>query len=239
MIPLEKQNRYRRLYGELRPGYRHSGQVYEGLLASRITPESRVLDAGCGRAGVIGLYKDKVKQAVGLDVDMASLRDNVGLDQLVMGDLNHMPFADGCFDIVLCTWVVEHLEEPDLTFAELSRVLAKGGHLLILTPNAWNYVVLINRLIRGRLQPFLARKVYGRREADTFPAFYRANTKSKLDEKLGRVGLRDEEFHHIGDPTYIAFNDLFFKLGMFLERLMDLRPLRSLKVHLVASYVKT
>ena len=55
MIPLDKQNKYRRIYGELRPSYRHSGQVYEGLLASRITPESRVLDAGCGRAGVIGL----------------------------------------------------------------------------------------------------------------------------------------------------------------------------------------
>gem|GEM_PF-4085560 len=42
----------------------------------------------------------------------------------------------------------------------------------------------------------------------------------------------------MGDPSYIAANDLLFKLGVLLERLTDYGPLRSLKVHLVASYVK-
>jgi len=81
-------------------------------------------------------------------------------------------------------------------------------------------------------------KVYGRSEADTFPVAYRANTRCRLDALLGRAGLQCEEFHYIGDPSYIAFNNLLFRLGMLIERFTDLGPLRALKVHLVASYVK-
>jgi len=52
------------------------------------------------------------------------------------------------------------------------------------------------------------------------------------------VGLRNEEFYYVGDPSYIALNDAFFKLGVLLERLTDWSPLHPLKVHLVASYLK-
>ncbi len=238
MISLDRQNLYRRLYRELKPGYQTSGQVYEDLVARSITSETRVLDAGCGRVGVLSLYKDKAALAVGLDAEFASLKDNLGLDHLVAGDLNKMPFVDGSFDLVLSTWVIEHLRTPDIAFAEIARVLRRGGRFIFLTPNAWNYVVLANRLIPAWLQRRLVPKVYGRSKADTFPTAYKANTKRRLDEKLGRVGLRCEEFHYIGDPSYIAANDLLFRLGVFLERLTDYGPLRSLKVHLVASYVK-
>lgn len=238
MIPLDKQEAYRRRYAALKPGYRSSNQVYAALLTSHLTPDSRALDAGCGRAGVLRHYTDRVKQAVGLDADLASLRDNRGLEQRVVGNLARMPFADGAFDLVLCTWVVEHLRAPDLAFAEMSRVLRRGGHLLLMTPNAWNYVTLLGRLIPARLQRSLVGRVYGRQETDTFPLAYRANTRRQLDRKLGQVGLRNEEFYHVGDPSYMALNDLLFRLGVLMERATDWGPLRALKVHLVASYVK-
>lgn len=98
--------------------------------------------------------------------------------------------------------------------------------------------VLVNRLTPAWLQRRLASRVYGRQEKDTFPLVYRANTRRKLDEELGRAGMRSEEFYYVGDPSYIAANDFLFKLGVLLERLTDYGPLRSLKVHLVASYVK-
>lgn len=238
MISLDKQERYRQLYKKLKPGYRTSGQIYESLVASHIASETRVLDAGCGRVGVLNLFKDKAGLAVGLDAALSSLRDNLGLDHLVAGDLKAMPFADGSFDLVISSWVIEHLKAPDAAFAEIARILRHGGYFVFLTPNAWNYVVLLGRLIPTWLQCRLVPRVYGRSEADTFPVAYRANTKGRLDEKLGQVGLQCEEFHYIGDPSYIAFNSFFFRLGMLIERLTTLRPLRALKVHLVASYVK-
>lgn len=238
MIPLDQQDRYRELYRTLRPNYRTSGQIYEGLVAKHITPETRVLDAGCGRAGVIGLFRDKARLTVGLDADLASLCDNVGLHQAVLGRLTELPFAAASFDLVISSWVIEHLPEPETVFAEIARVLRWGGHFIFLTPNAWNYVVLINRLTPAWLQRRLVPRLYGCQEKDTFPVVYRANTRRKLDDKLGRAGLRCEEFHHVGDPSYIAANDLLFKMGVLLERLTDYGSLRSLKVHLVASYVK-
>ena len=238
MIPLDQQDRYRQRYRKLRPTYRTSGQIYEALVARYITPETKVLDAGCGRVGVIGLFRDKARVTVGVDVNLASLRDNVGVHQAVLGRLTELPFAAASFDLVISSWVIEHLPEPQAAFAEIARVLRQGGRFIFLTPNAWNYVVLVNRLIPAWLQRRLVPRVYGRQAKDTFPVVYRANTRRKLDLLLGQVGLRCEEFHYVGDPSYIAAHDLLFTLGVFLERLTDVGPLRSLKVHLVASYVK-
>lgn len=238
MISLDEQNRYRDLYRSLRPGYEDSVTLYARLVAQYITPQVRVLDAGCGRGGVIELYWERVKQAIGLDADPLSLREHRCLDHLVQGDLARLPFPSACFDLVLCSWLVEHLDTPDTVFQELTRVLRPGGHLVLVTPNAWNYVTVIQRVIPGAFQDWLARKIYGREEKDTFPLAYRANTKGSLDAKLGGVGLANEEFHFVGDPSYIAANNLLFRLAVLWERITDGGPLRRMKVHLVASYVK-
>jgi SAM-dependent methyltransferase len=238
MIPLDRQERYRDVYRSLRPGHKDSVALYEELVGRHITPQARVLDAGCGRGGVIELYWRKVKQAVGLDADLPSLREHRCLKQLVGGDLAWLPFPSACFDLVLCSWLMEHLAAPDVAFAELARVMSAGGRLVLVTPNAWNYVTLVQRLFPDRFQERLARRIYGRKEKDTFPLTYRANTKGALDEKFGRVGLLNEEFHYVGDPSYIAGNDLLFGLGVWWERITDRGPLRRTKVHLVASYVK-
>lgn len=239
MIPLDKQEKYRDVYRSLRPGYEDSVALYARLVARYITPQTRVLDAGCGRGGVIELHWERVKQAVGLDADPLSLREHRCLDQLVQGNLARLPFAHACFDLILCSWLIEHLVTPDAVFQEFGRVLRAGGHLVLVTPNAWNYVALAQRIIPGAFQERLARKVYGREEKDTFPVAYRANTKGSLDAKLRDVGLVNEEFHFVGDPSYIAGNDLLFRLGVWWERIMNRGPLRRMKVHLVASYVKT
>lgn len=238
MIPLEQQERYRDLYRSLRPEYEDSVALYARLVGKHITPQSTVLDAGCGRGGVIELYWDKVRRAVGLDADLPSLREHRCLEELVAGDLARLPFREACFDLVLCSWIMEHLAKPDAVLQELARVLQDGGHLVLLAPNAWNYLTIVQRLIPGRFQRRLARSVYGRDDKDTFSLVYRANTRRSLDSGFKRVGLVNEEFHLVGDPSYVAGNDLLFKLGVWWERITDWGPLRHTKVHLVASYVK-
>lgn len=238
MIPLDKQERYRDLYRSLRPGYEDGVAVYARLVADHVTPQARVLDAGCGRGGVIESYWHEVKQAVGLDADLASLKEHRCLEQRVRGDLAWLPFPAACFDLILCSWLMEHLVRPEAVFAEVGRVLKPGGHLVLLAPNAWNYVTIVQRLVPKRLQRCLTRTVYGREDKDTFPLAYRANTRRALDSMFKRVGLANEEFHFVGDPSYIAGNDLLFKVGVWCERITDWGPLRYTKVHLVASYVK-
>lgn len=239
MIPLDKQERYREIYRSLRPGYEDGVSLYARLVGQHITPRTRVLDAGCGRGGVIELYWEEVRQAVGVDTDLASLTDHRCLTQLVQGSLAELPFPAACFDLVVCSWVVEHLSRPDAVFKELARVLRPGGHLVLLAPNAWNYVTLVQRMVPGRFQRWLARRIYGRDEKDTFGLAYKANTRRALDGKLARAGLVNEEFHLVGDPSYVAGNDLLFRLAMHWERVTDWGPLRTTKVHLVACYAKS
>jgi SAM-dependent methyltransferase len=238
MIPLDKQERYRDIYRSLRPGYEDGVTLYARLVGQHITPKARVLDAGCGRGGVIELYWEEVQQAVGMDSDPESLLEHRCLQQLVRGELARLPFATASFDLVMCSWVLEHLARPGAVFEELARVLRAGGHLVLLAPNAWNFVTLAQRLVPGRFQRWLTRRIYARDDKDTFPLAYKANTRRALDTILSRVGLSNEEFHFVGDPSYVAGNDLLFKLAMAWEEITDRGPLRGTKVHLVASYVR-
>jgi SAM-dependent methyltransferase len=238
VIPLDQQERYRDLYRSLRPGYEDGVSVFAKLVGRHTTPQTRVLDAGCGRGGVIERYWNETRHTVGVDADLASLQEHRCLTQLVHGDLERLPFVDGSFDLILCSWVVEHLTSPGEVFGELARVLRTGGHLLLLTPNAWNYVTMAQRLVPGRLQHRLTRRIYGRDERDTFPVAYKANTRRSLEGHLRHAGFLNEEFHLVGDPSYVAGNEILFRLAVAWERITDWGPLKHTKVHLVGSYVK-
>ncbi|MDT8367910.1 MAG: class I SAM-dependent methyltransferase [Longimicrobiales bacterium] len=52
---------------------------------------------------------------------------------LVVGDLARLPFADGAFDFVICTHVLEHVADPGGALAELARVAPRG---YVETPSA-------------------------------------------------------------------------------------------------------
>jgi SAM-dependent methyltransferase len=97
-----------------------------------------LLDAGCGEGHVAAWLAGAFPAAEITGVDgrsaalTAFLARNPGL-RAVEGDLRNMPFADDAFDVVVCTEVLEHLHEPELTLRELGRVCA--GHLFLTVPH--------------------------------------------------------------------------------------------------------
>lgn len=106
--------------------------IPDALLGAWIAAEwprkqGRLLDAGCGNAPYEPWYRDRVEQSVAFDVAAGGAAD-------VRGAMDDLPFPDAAFDIVLCTEVLEHVEDAERTTAELSRVLAPGGLLLVSTP---------------------------------------------------------------------------------------------------------
>jgi SAM-dependent methyltransferase len=223
LLPLDLQNSYRERYRAMRPGWRTSGSQLETLVRGYATPGSNVLDLGCGRGGVVELIWRDVKLAAGLDPDSPSLTGHRAPGMPILrGVGEHLPFASGSFDLVVCVWVLEHLKEPQRVFDEVRRVLRPGGHFVFLTPNLRNPLLVLNRLGKALplVQTRLVSRFYGRREADTFAVQYRANTVGALRELAARSALEVAELRVVPDPTYLAVNGFMFTTSVLAERLM-------------------
>ena len=232
LLPLARQNAFRERYRAMRPGWRSSGEQLEALVRNHLTARSQVLDLGCGRGGVVELFWRDVKLAAGLDPDVPSLAEHRAPGMpVIRGRGEHLPFAGGSFDLIVCLWVLEHLERPEVVLSEVRRVLRQSGHFVFLTPNLRNPLLLVNRLAKGlpQLQQRVVRSLYGRAEADTFPVRYRANTEASIRALAARCGLEVAELEAIPDPTYLALNGLMFRASVLSERLLP----ASLGVHLL------
>ena len=101
----------------------------------------RILDVGSG-AGQIAKhlikYADPAADITCFDLSHEMLRrarNRLKSDRprFVGADLTRLPFADGAFDCVTCGYVLEHLPEPRVGLAELSRVMLPGARMLLLT----------------------------------------------------------------------------------------------------------
>ncbi len=232
MLPLDRQEAYRRRYAGMRPGWQPASHVYQDAVAAHLTPTTRVLDLGCGRGGVLERLHPRAGFVAGLDPDPTSLREHrTRALALACGLAEALPYADGSFDLVCGSWVLEHLPDAVRAFGEVARVLTPGGHFIFLTPNLHNPLLAFNRMlrpVRGRL----VSRLYGRAEADTFPAFYRANTPAQIERLARTAGLVRVSLRFIGDPTYLAFGEPLFRLACLLERITP--PAR--RVHLVGEY---
>jgi SAM-dependent methyltransferase len=203
------------------------------------------LDAGCGRGGVVELLHGQVALAVGVDPDRLSLVEHrAPAVRRAAGLMERLPFPDESFDLVVCSWVLEHLARPQRAFDEVSRVLQRhdpargkiGGRMVFLAPNAWHPLAWANRVLgrAGAWQGRLVRRLYGRVEADTFPVVYRANTRRRITRLAKAAGLEPVAFYVVGDPTYLAFNEPLYHLAVLAERLTP----RWMKVHLIGDLVK-
>lgn len=111
--------------------------AFERVLGSA-SLRGRVLNAGAGE----GLYAsfleqfEGVRQIVNLDLSRPSVarRRPDARHRDVQGSLTALPFANECFDAVMVSEVLEHIEADGVATSELARVLAPGGLLLASVP---------------------------------------------------------------------------------------------------------
>jgi SAM-dependent methyltransferase len=113
------------------------------VLATRLAPGRRVLDAACGEGyGTAMIARAGAVSAVGVDVDQATVahaRGRYGLD-FQTADVTAMPFEDGTFDLVVSFETIEHVADPQRALDELARVAGPDGLVLVSTPNAEQYL---------------------------------------------------------------------------------------------------
>lgn len=234
MLTLDQQNTLRQQYQRRHSGWQPATEQYAALVQAHLRPQSVLLDVGCGRGGLVEQLEHPAAQMIGIDADFDSLREH-RLPHLrrIAAVSRRLPLNSGSVDCVTASWVLEHMAQPAQDFREIGRALRPGGCFIFVTPHRRHPLIQLNRLI-GRLsgvQTGLVGWLYGRTAADTFPAYYRANTAAAL-AKLGRqAGLRLTSLSIVSDPSYWGFWPALFPL---MCRLEDLIP-PSYQLHLVGA----
>lgn len=231
MLSLERQNELREAYRRRRPHWRPATEVYAALVRAQLGPEHRLLDLGCGRGGLVEQLSHPLPQTVGLDPDLASLREHRLALPRVQATSDALPFAGRSFDVVVASWLLEHLQHPVRDLREVARVLRPGGVFVFITPNRRHPLALLNRLLgRGEaVQKRLVQRLYGRAAADSFPTYYAANSPRALRNLAAASGLELVALEAVPDPTYLAFTRTLFLLMQWVEERLP----AGRKLHLV------
>lgn len=194
--------------------------MFNDKISSLVKPGMAVLEQGCGRtAPILSRMLDKGADLYG--VDLVEFRGEHPSLHLVNGDIASLPFEDEKFDLVYSRSVMEHVERPDLAFRESYRVLKPGGVCVFLTPNMWDYVSVISRVIPNRFHGKIVNYAQGRPEEDTFPTVYGCNSKSQIRKLCSDTGFEIEEFEYLGQhPAYLAFNPVLYYIGTLYEKMI-------------------
>jgi arsenite methyltransferase len=108
----------------------------------RLEPGERVLDLGSG-AGTDSLVAAQMVGAGGsvAGIDMtpqmlakaraAAAEMEASNVEFVEGEVEHLPFADASFDVVISNGVIDLIPDKDAVFSEIFRVLVPGGRIQI------------------------------------------------------------------------------------------------------------
>lgn len=116
----------------------------------------------------------------------------------VVSDAVLLPFRDGVFVRVVCSEVLEHLPDDRTALAEMVRVLAPGGELILTVPHRQAYFAVDDRFVHHR----------------------RRYEIPELERMLGERGLRTVEIRKVLGPMEKL-------LMMTVTALLSLKPCRE------------
>ncbi|AXC11013.1 Methyltransferase type 12 [Acidisarcina polymorpha] len=206
-------------------------EFYQRVVAV-LPQDGVVLDLGAGRGsdfeGDHGAWHHWLIQLgkrhscrIGADIDPI-VQTHAYLDQAVVIEAGQpLPFPDQSFDLVLCDWVLEHVDDPNQFVAEIRRVLKVGGWFCARTPNRWSYFSVGARLLKSRLGNRLLRLLQAHRpETDKFPKYYRLNTLGAIHQYLPATLWTNATYTHNPDPGYAGNSSAFYHLIELYQRLI-------------------
>ncbi len=103
---------------------------------SKMKAGMSLLEAGVGRGEHLRAFKDLGLITTGLDISPVAKEISPDLD-INISDIGNktLPYPDNYFDVVYSKSFIEHINEVELYFQEVFRILKPGGIVLNLTPD--------------------------------------------------------------------------------------------------------
>jgi len=144
----------------------------------------RVLDVAGGDGYWAAQAQRRAAKAVCLDIARHKLLRGRRMPEppgLIEGDALRLPFRDGSFDVVMSVCAIEHFDDGPAALAEMARVLAPGGRLVLSADT------LSRRARWPRLFDQHARRYH----------VQRTYTHDELSGLLADVGLRVEQHTYL------------------------------------------
>lgn len=120
-----------------------------------LSGESDILEVGCGPAKLWLENKERIPAdwhitlldfSAGMIAEARqNLQDLPNQIEFKVGDVQALPFADGCFDLVVANHMLYHVPDLNKALSEISRVLKLGGRLIAAT-NGSNHMRELDEL---------------------------------------------------------------------------------------------
>lgn len=142
---------YRALHsGHAMQRFWHRGKLtmIDRLLKVHLKEKARLLEVGCGAGNLLMQAVVRDSYPVALDLSMQALdfvrsrleescaRTDAPRGYACIQSIGELlPLPDNSFDCIILSEVIEHLEAPQVSIREATRVLHPGGRLLVTTPN--------------------------------------------------------------------------------------------------------
>jgi len=104
------------------------------LLVELMTGFQRVLEIGTGEGQIVRALSEVSINAVGIDQSDKQIRHGKKTDPssaLIRSLAEYLPFRDSFFDAAIACLVVEHIEQFEESFREVSRVVKRGGRFVL------------------------------------------------------------------------------------------------------------
>jgi len=117
-----------------------SDEVFRGV---HISADDVVVDVGCGDGGAILFCAERGAEVIAVDIDAdviagiaaRLMNSSARAHSAHVSDSNPLPLADGIATRVICSEVLEHVDDPNRVLSELVRIGKPGAIYLLTVPD--------------------------------------------------------------------------------------------------------